>query len=252
DRPAARRVRGGGRRHAAAAPAAVTPNPEPDRRRTTMLKCCRGLLAVLVLAGAARAQDVEPVLKWKFDKPFTQKWTTRAEQTITVYTNRAENKSKEPVKQTQEATLTVTCTPQPPGEDKTVQTVKVKIDAVTVKAQAGGETLEFDSSKPADKKNPLGPVLAKLAGAELTVKLKLPDMTPEVSGLDEALKDVPAEQKALVAPYLDKDALTHLAAASFPALPEKKGASKKAMAEVKAGPLGSYKVETTLTHEGVK
>ena len=59
-----------------------------------MLKCCRGLLALLVLAAAARGQD-EPKIAWKFDKPFTQTWTTTAKQTLTIYADRAKEKSTE-------------------------------------------------------------------------------------------------------------------------------------------------------------
>src|SRR5438045_9214823 len=79
-----------------------------------MLNYCRGLLALLVVVVAAQSGDdpaAEPKLEYKFDKPYAQTWTTKIKQTVRVYTDRANNKSKEYPEQNQEVVLQVLWTP---------------------------------------------------------------------------------------------------------------------------------------------
>jgi translation initiation factor IF-1 len=110
--------------------------------------------------------------------------------------------------------------------------------------------LGFDSTKPVDDKNPLDGLLRKVVDAEVTVKLEVPSMTvKEISGLDEALKAVPEEQRAAVGQFLNKESLTRLAQASFPALPDKKG-DKKEMSGVVKATLGAYDTKITVTNDG--
>ena len=114
---------------------------------------------------------------------------------------------------------------------------------VDVKSKLG-----FDSTKPPDDKNPLDGLLRKVVDAEVTVKLEVPSMTvKEILGLDEALKGVPDEQRAAVGLFLNKESLTRLAQASFPALPDKKGDKKETSGVVKAA-LGSYDTKSTVTN----
>jgi len=216
-----------------------------------MLTFCRGLLVVLLAtASASGRDDDEPKLEYNFDKPFTQTWTTKVAQKITVYTDREKDKKNAPVTQTQEVQVKVLWTPEPPGEDKTTRTLKLKIESVTIKAEGGKDKIAFDSTQPPDEKVAFDAALRKLIGAELTVELKEKKVT--VSGVDKALEGLPAEQKAQLAMLVGTERVQRLAEAAFPTLPQKKGAMEKQTSNVAVGPLGRFKTETVLTHDGVK
>src|SRR5262245_55798715 len=115
----------------------------------------RGLLALALLAGAARA-DEDPKIAWKFDQPCSQKWTTKVKQTIKAT---GEGAQKDPVVQTQEVSLTVLWTPAKEKDKK--QPLKLKIEALAVAVEAGGEKWAFDSGAEAKAKGPLAEALGK-------------------------------------------------------------------------------------------
>jgi hypothetical protein len=201
----------------------------------------RSSLPLFLLVLAAPVQGADEKVEPKFDKPFKQHWTTTVRQTLTI-------KGKEPVTQTQEVRLGVVWTPEK-GEDKTVQMLKLKIDSLTLSATAGKEKVTFDSAKPADATNPLDSALRKLVGAEIGVKLKLPELTPELSGVEDLLKDVPEQQQKDLESFVSKDALTRAVTAALPALPDKDKKTSKTDGKFTVANLGSYETTTEITYD---
>ncbi len=76
---------------------------------------------------------------------------------------------------------------------------KETIQSLSIEGESGGKMIKFDSSKPADKENPVDSFLRALLGADTVTVDPMTLEVKDVKGAEEAVKNLaPAETKAAV------------------------------------------------------
>lgn len=201
-------------------------------------------LAALCTAAVGAGQEAP---KWKFDKDFTQTWTVTAAGKVTVTGATPTSKDFD-----NQVVLTLTWQKGKEGKvdeatKKSVVTIPVTIDALSVKVKVGAAS--FDSAKSPNEK--LSKALAAVTKKSFTVKLEKDDKGAlkllDVEGLAKLSDGLDADQKKLIASVLsDKLIKRQLALLSFPVVPS--GAAEPvAQPAIDVPGLGSFALKTTVT-----
>jgi hypothetical protein len=134
-----------------------------------MVKNCFALFTLVVLTGpGAFGGDGEPKVEWKFDKPFTQKWSTQVKQTLT-YKGKEGEKPTIWEKQSQKVDITVLWTPVAADAKKTGTQEGDKKDA----DKKDADKKKDDAKAKDDKKDDAKPKDDKKAHAKKAQALKL-------------------------------------------------------------------------------
>lgn len=209
-----------------------------------------GFVLALLAGPLAAADETKADLKWKFekDKTFYQELTTETTQDIKVMGMVVNQKQKQ--------TFFFSWTPIKQDEKDKTWTIKQKIEGVKLDVQLGGNTINYDSTKPAPAANsPLTEFFKALIGTEFTLTVG-PDMkVAKVEGRKEFLDKLVAanpQMKPLLEQVLSEDALKQMADPAFAAVPNKEakiGDTWKVPVKLNLGPIGSY--DTTYEYKYV-
>jgi len=206
-------------------------------------RCFFAALALIGLALPASAQD-KADLKWKFekDKSFYQELETRTSQKMTIMGM--------DVNQTQNQTFYFKWTPLEVKEKEVV--LEQEITGVKMDIKIGGNTIAYDSTNPGAANNPLADFFKALLGSKFKVTLDTGSSPPKVTKVEgrkeflDKLGTANQAMKPLLEAILSEDALRQMAEPTFAALPQKEVAKDetwKYNAELKLGPIGSYKTD---------
>ena len=162
------------------------------------------LAALTATAAPVPPQDASG-LRWKFEKghTFYAEVTTRTEQTMSIMGT--------DTKQTQLQTFVFSWTPEKEDGDRWI--LKQRVEAVKMKIDIAGNTIEFDSTKPKGAKSAFGDFFAALVGSEFRVTLDRTYKVHKVEGHEELVKKLSAdnaEMRTLLQAILTEDALKEM------------------------------------------
>jgi hypothetical protein len=159
--------------------------------------------------------------KWCFDrdKPFYQEVTTETNQQMTVAGMNVAQKQKQTYYYRWELVKYDTKAKQ--------WIVKQKIEGVKLNIEIGGNTVEYDSTKPGQAGNPLGAFFANLVGAEFTVTLDANLHVHKIDGgkqLLAKLNKADPQLAPIITAMLGEHALKNLVEQSLPVIPKRPAA----------------------------
>jgi hypothetical protein len=208
------------------------------------------LLAALVLAVPAPAQDA--TLEWKLPKgkSFYQTMSTSTTQNMKVQGS--------DVVQKQEQTFFFKWEVSNVDTAKNTVTLKQKIIGLKMNIDIGGSKIAYDSTaKDANTNNPLNKFFEALNDTEFTLTLNTKDMkVTNIEGHEAFVKkltEANQQMKPLLDRILSKKALQDMAEPLFAALPGgkvSKGKEWKRTADLDMGPIGKYTTTYTYTYDG--
>jgi hypothetical protein len=189
-------------------------------------------------------------LDWGFkeNKTFYQKMTTTTDQSLTVSSNKVDQKQKQ--------VFVFSWTPVKKNDDGS-WVIKQKIEDVQMNIDIGNQQIKYDSTNPdAGGNNPLSEFFKELVGSEFTLTLSKDLKVTKIEGRDafvQKLTRANPQMKPLLEQILSEKAMMEMAEPTFAAVPnakKTKGQSWTKDSNLDMGPIGKYENSYKYTFDG--